>query len=237
MRKPNIRMIKENDAIIKMIQDAPTTWISTDWHAVKFDKQTKAISKREEYDAIKKACSVIKPDDVWIYLGDIIDSEIQRKETITEVLDCVNTEKRILLLGNNDRFESYDKWFTYVENVILLPEDHAVLSHCPIPNDEKINIHGHIHVHEPGYGTAGAYWKMYDIDPGNHVNAFTYPHKPVSLEALLKRKPSCYVQRIQGMRGKPYTQDLVNNEIHDYEILRKHYDKIEEDMRDAVLKG
>ena len=80
-------------------------------------------------------------------------------------------------------------------------------------------------------------YDMYDIDPDTHVNAFTYPHKPVSLEVLLKRKPSCYVQRIQGMRGKPYTQDLVNNEIHDYDVLRKHYDKIEEDMRDVALKG
>jgi calcineurin-like phosphoesterase family protein len=200
-------------------------WVSTDWHAVKFDKQTHAIGKRDEYDAIRKACSVINPDDVWLYLGDLIDSEVQKKAYLDELLSCIKTDNRILLLGNNDRWDDYSKWFTFVENTILMPDKRVVITHCPIPNKERINIHGHIHVHEPGYGTAGAYWRMYDIEPGNHVNAFTYPHTPILLDAIIKRKPSCFVQKIPGMRGKPYTQDLVNNEIRDYQVLGEHYDR------------
>lgn len=226
MTKNKIRLYKDNDAIIRMIDEAPKVWVSTDWHAVKFNKQTHETGKRDEYDDIMKACSCIGMNDVWIYLGDIIDSEIQRKETITEVLSCIKTDKKILLLGNNDRFDSYDQWFTYTMNTILLPDRHVVITHCPIPNDERINIHGHIHVHEPGYGTAGAYWGMYDIKPDNHVNAFTYPHKPILLEQIIRRKPSCYVQKIKGMRGKPYTQNLIDNEIRDYKILKEHYDRL-----------
>ena len=226
MTKNKIRLYKDNDAIIRMIDEAPKVWVSTDWHAVKFNKQTHETGKRDEYDDIMKACSCIGVNDVWIYLGDIIDSEIQRKETITEVLSCIKTDKKILLLGNNDRFDSYDQWFTYTMNTILLPSKHVVITHCPIPNDERINIHGHIHVHEPGYGTAGMYWGMYDIEPKNHVNAFTYPHKPMLLTQIIKRKPSCFVQKVVGMRGKPYTQDLIDNEIRDYKILKEHYDKL-----------
>ena len=224
MKKNKIQLIKENDAILAMIQSGSKVWVSTDWHAVKFDKKTHEIAKRKEYDDLRKACSVIGPDDVWIFLGDMIDSEVQKKAYITELLDCIKTDKRILLLGNNDRWEDYSKWFTYVANTILIPDKHVVLTHCPIPNDERINIHGHLHVRE--YDIPGAYWEMYNIKPGNHVNAFTWPHKPVLLSTLIKRRPNPYVQHIPGMRGKPYTQDLVNNEIRDYKILKEHYDRI-----------
>ena len=227
MEKNRIKLCKENDAIIDMIDVAPRTWISTDWHAVKWDKKTHEISKRKEYDDLKKACSVIGPDDVWIFLGDMIDSEIQKKSHIDELLDCIHTDKRILLLGNNDRWQDYSKWFTYVENTILLPDKHVVLTHCPIPNDERINIHGHLHVRE--YDVPGAYWAMYDIKPDNHVNAFTWPHKPVLLTALLKRRPNPFVQHIPGMKAKPYTADLVKREIRDYKILREHYDRIKQE--------
>ena len=227
MQQSKDKVCSTNDEILKLIEESPKVWVSTDWHAVKYDKKTGEISKRAEYDDIKKACSVIGPDDLWIYLGDIIDSEIQRKETLTEVIRFVKTDKRILLLGNNDRFPSYDKWFTYTVNTILLPEKHVVLTHCPIPNDERLNIHGHLHVRE--YDRPGAYWGMYGIEPGNHVNAFTWPHKPVLLGTLIRKKPNPFVQHFPEMHGKPYTRNLVNNEIRDYKILRAYYDEKNED--------
>lgn len=222
MRKPNIQLCKENDAILELMK-GKRVWVSTDWHAVKFDKQTHDIGKRDEYDDIKRSCHVIKPDDVWLYLGDLIDSEVQKKSYIDELLDCVHTENRILLLGNNDRWTDYTKWFKFVENTILMPEERVVITHCPIPNDERINIHGHLHVKE--YDIPGAYWDMYKIKMGNHVNAFTWPHKPVLLSTIMKWKPNPFYQDIPGMRGKPYTQDLINNEIRDYQVLREHYDR------------
>lgn len=224
MQQSKAKVCSDNDAILKLISEHKKVWVSTDWHAVKFDKETKGISKRKEYDTIREACSVIGPDDLWIYLGDIIDSEIQNKSILSEVMRFVKTDKRILLLGNNDRFRSYDKWFTYTVNTILLPEKHVVITHCPIPNDERLNIHGHLHVRE--YDKPGAYWDMYDIKPGNHVNAFTWPHVPVLLSTLIRRHPNPFVQHIP-VKAKPYTRNLIDNEVRDYKILRAYYDEKE----------
>lgn len=217
-------IIKRNDRIIKMISEAKTVWISTDWHYVKFDKKTHDIYVRDEFDDIMKACNVIKPDDVWIYLGDLIDSEIQKSSYLDCIDTYVRTKKRILLLGNNDRYKSYSHWFQETAYAILLPDKQVVLSHCPILNYEKLNIHGHIHVGEPGYGSAGKYWGMYDVAPDNHVNAFTYPFKPVTLASMLKKKPKAFVQEAD-IPGKPYTRDLLKETVREYQILHAHYGK------------
>ena len=216
------QIISGNDKILEMIKSSPRVWISTDWHYVKYDKQTKKIHVREEFDDIMKACSVIKPGDTWIYLGDLIDSEIQTTSHLDVIQRHVNTDKRALLLGNNDRFKSYSNWFDVVACTIMLPEDNAILTHCPIMNYEKLNIHGHIHVGEPGYAKAGMYWDMYDIIPENHVNAFTYPFKPVLLSQLLKRKPKSFHQHAD-IKGKPYTADLIKNTVYEYDVLRAYY--------------
>lgn len=215
-------IIKSNDHILEMMNQSKRVWISTDWHYVKYDKVTHKISVRQEFNDIMKACSVIKPDDMWIYLGDLIDSEIQTTSHLDVIDKYVATDKRVLLLGNNDRFESYANWFTETVHTVMLPEQHVILTHCPILNTEKLNIHGHIHVGEPGYGSAGKYWGMYDIVPDNHVNAFTYPFKPVLLETLLKRKPKQFVQEAD-IKGKPYTQDLIKKTEHEYSVLRAYY--------------
>lgn len=227
-----IRMARINDAILAMISSGTHVWVSTDWHAVKWDKKTHEIYKRPEYDDIMKKLRCITPDDVFIYLGDIIDSEITSAKYIDEIMKHVNTEKRILVLGNNDRQdpEYYGRWFTYVVNVILLPEERVVLSHCPIDTKEKIVIHGHVHEEkhklEPGYTWAGHYWDTYSIQTRNHVNAFTYPHHPIELSVLMRRKPNPFVQHVGGV-NKPYTADLVQQEHHDYKILREYYDRLE----------
>lgn len=218
-------IIEKNNKALGLIRNAKTVWISTDWHAIKYNKQTAEISPRKELKIIQRNCSCIKEDDLWIFLGDIMDSEVEKKSYIDAVLSCVNTDNKILLLGNNDRYESYDKWFTVVVNTILIPEDRVVMTHCPITNSELINIHGHIHFGEPGYGSAGMYWGMYGIKPSNHVNAFTYPFKPVSLQSLIKRTPKAYEQE-NTINAKPFTRQLVTDEIHDYKILRNYYDKL-----------
>ena len=222
-RRTKKEVISGNDKVLQMMKDAKHIWVSTDWHYVKYDKQTKKIYVRDEFNDIMKACSVIQPDDLWIYLGDIIDSEIQTTSHIDMINRYINTKNRVLLLGNNDRFSSYDNWFTVVCNTILMPEERVVITHCPIDNHEKINIHGHIHVGEPGYGSAGKYWEMYDIIPENHVNAFTYPFKPIQLKDIMKKKPKAFVQDAEGLHGKPYTFDLVHNEEYEYRTLCNHY--------------
>ena len=139
-RRTQKEVTSGNDKVLQMMKDAKRIWVSTDWHYVKYDKQTKKIYVRDEFHDIMKACSVIQPDDMWIYLGDIIDSEIQTTSHIDMINRYINTKNRVLLLGNNDRFKSYDNWFTVVCNTILMPEERVVITHCPIDNHEKINI-------------------------------------------------------------------------------------------------
>ena len=223
-KRDRSKIIKGNEHILEMIKDADKVWVSTDWHYVKYDKATGHISVREEMPDIMKACSVIGENDLWIYLGDLIDSEIQSRSHIDVLDKFVKARHRVLLLGNNDRFKSYADWFDEVACTIMLPEEKTILTHCPIPNTERINIHGHIHVGEPGYGRAGHYWDMYDITPDNHVNAFTYPFKPVLLSQLLKRKPKAFHQPTDN-HGKPYTEQLVKMTEYEYSVLRAYYMK------------
>ena len=230
---PKISLCKHNDACVEMIHASKKVWLSTDWHAIKFNKETTEITKRAEYDAIQKACSVIKPEDCWIYLGDLMDSEIESHRELDELLDCVNTQNRILILGNNDRFpgRDYEKWFQQVMNTVLLPEERVVITHIPIINDERINIHGHLHATkrgvEPGYTRTSFFWSKdgYGVPFKNHVNIYTYPHVPVLLSVAMKRKPEVFWDDPIG-RIKPYTRDLLDAETRDYRILRKHYDRL-----------
>ena len=66
------------------------------------------------------------------------------------------------------------------------------------------------------------YWEIYNVVPDNHVNAFTYPFKPILLSKLIATKPSALVQKAT-INSKPYTDQLVKNEIREYQILRAYY--------------
>lgn len=121
-------------------------WLMTDWHFIKYNKETRATYPRPGVQTIIKNCkSFIKPNDVLIYLGDICDGEIEKKDEIANYISQIPGIK-ILVRGNNDLFD--DKWyldhgFKYVTNKFIY--DGILFSHRPQDNNNKLNIHGHIH--------------------------------------------------------------------------------------------
>ena len=191
--------------------------ISTDWHFVKFDKVSKQIHMNPGVDSwISAVNQALKPGDIWIYLGDLIDSEID--EEAAEYLSLINrirATKKILLRGNNDRKpdEFYRSFFDEVGFVYVDNDTCTVLSHCPVRDRHGfINVHGHIHHGQPGYGDAGAFWEMYGITPDTgYINAFSWEPRPVSLEELLQRdRVADIVVAPRYSKPKPYTMQLID---------------------------
>lgn len=158
----------------------------------------------------------LNPGDTWIYLGDLIDSEIDEgASTYLKWINKINATKKILLVGNNDRkpSEFYRSFFNEVGLVYVDRDTHTVLSHCPVRDRHGwINVHGHIHHGQSGYDDAGAFWKMYGINPDDgYINAFTWEPKPVSLTELLQReRVSDIAVAPRYSKPKEYTANLID---------------------------
>lgn len=157
-------------------------WMSADYHSYKELKNGNTDVSRTE-DIIAMHNKYVKPGDYFVFLGDICESEFfdQDKTKILEyVKKCFNRLNgiKVLITGNNDtaKDDSFYKELGFVEiyKDMVETEDY-VISHKPIPNKGKLNIHGHIH-------GSKEYWGM---DAANHIDAyFGLYGQPVKLSFL-----------------------------------------------------
>lgn len=168
--------------IDKTIKNKHNVYCMTDWHLwLRNEKNKPACHKRNNFDEIIKNVKRIQPDDVLIFLGDLVDGEFEDKESLKNILLPMNF-KKILVVGNNDLFSPVfykSCGFDYVVRSFVW---HNVLfTHMPVKNDNDINIHGHIH----GYKT---YWVPYtnQIDVA-YLDGRT---EPVELQRVLKSQKS-----------------------------------------------
>ena len=168
--------------IDKTIKNKHNVYCMTDWHLwLRNEKNKPACHKRNNFDEIIKNVKRIQPDDVLIFLGDLVDGEFEDKDSLKNILLPMNF-KKILVVGNNDLFSpAFYKscGFDYVVRSFVW---HNVLfTHMPVKNDNDINIHGHIH----GYKT---YWVPYtnQIDVA-YLDGRT---EPVELQRVLKSQKS-----------------------------------------------
>lgn len=168
--------------IDKTIKNKHNVYCMTDWHLwLRNEKNKPACHKRNNFDDIIKNVKKIQPDDVLIFLGDLVDGEFDDKDSLKNILLPMNF-KKILVVGNNDLFSpAFYKscGFDYVVRSFVW---HNVLfTHMPVKNDNDINIHGHIH----GYKT---YWVPYtnQIDVA-YLDGRT---EPVELQRVLKSQKS-----------------------------------------------
>lgn len=161
-------------------------YITSDWHFFK-----NHYKREHNYVNTQKILSWcrqnIKPDDVFMYLGDIsfrYANEEDQKES-QRLLASIPGHK-ILILGNHDIMLGQDYFtgcgFHYVYNTLTWKN--IIFTHKPINMDvmpeEYINIHGHIHK-----------WKEYNTSDGQrNINVYPYyfDNKPVTLEYCLKNK-------------------------------------------------
>lgn len=168
--------------IDKTIKNKHNVYCMTDWHLwLRNEKNKPACHKRNNFDEIIKNVKKIQPDDVLIFLGDLVDGEFDDKDSLKNILLPMNF-KKILVVGNNDLFSPVfykSCGFDYVVRSFVW---HNVLfTHMPVKNDNDINIHGHIH----GYKT---YWVPYtnQIDVA-YLDGRT---EPVELQRVLKSQKS-----------------------------------------------
>lgn len=179
--------------IQKTLNDGNKVWLCTDWHLWMFDKKTRTVSKRSDFNAILNAYNrTVSPADLVIYMGDLADGECEKKKELAKVLNTLPGTK-ILVRGNNDLFDDQyylSNGFKYVTPKFVY--QNMLFSHMPAKNNNRINIHGHLH----NYKT---YWMPFtnQID----VAYLGARKKPVELNEVIKAQPE-YSKQIKEVPEK-----------------------------------
>ncbi len=195
--KPKYNTISEDEAMKLIEYNNP--WFSSDYHIFKeFRYDNGNWANNLEKDAklhtnkiIKMHQKYVQPDDVFVFLGDLCESELNGRpdyqEKLINICNKLNGIK-ILIKGNNDMMPNefyYKCGFVYVfDKPVYSTKYRCVFSHIPIDLDAEkldksfINIHGHLH-------GSRQYWNM---DPSRHIDV--YPemngNKPVKYSELIK---------------------------------------------------
>ena len=178
----------DNKAISKLINDTirngGKVYLAGDWHLwLREEKDKPECHKRSDFNTILNEANHVcdSNKDLLIYMGDLVDGEFQEKELLKQALLTLHM-RRIMVRGNNDTFDkSFYKscGFEYVVDSFVWND--ILFTHCPVKNNNDINVHAHIH----GYRT---YWLPYT----NHIDVGAYGgrKKPVELLWLLQKQPT-----------------------------------------------
>lgn len=167
--------------INEILDEAKDIWMSSDWHLYQTKRKnlfTKHNISNINEILIENQKLTVKSNDVFIFMGDMVDDEFINKEDLIRQIGGL-TGQKIWVLGNNDVFEEsfyHDCGFDYV--VKAFKWKNFVFTHCPIEcKDGYINIHGHIH-------GSRSYMK---INAKNHIDVYCdlHAYKPVHLDVAL----------------------------------------------------
>ena len=176
------------------ISNGGTVWLMTDWHLIRYNKNTGEFYERENAaDILEAAVSVVKEGDVVIFMGDLVDSECYSDYPVVALYRKLATicsvfkkaKKKYFLIGNNDTdtIQLYkDLGFDEVVPCILFRGD-IVISHMPFKcKDAKYNLHGHLHIGDPDLKYTCHYWSQYGVEKTRqHINVFNNERHPVDL--------------------------------------------------------
>lgn len=160
LKDPDVERKTFGNIIDKTLYNNNKVWLTTDWHLwLREEKGMPYCKKRSDFNKIiNNMNKKVKPNDLLIMLGDIVDGEFQNKEELKPVILSLPGTK-ILVKGNNDLFT--DKFYEscgFDKVVESFKWNDILFTHIPCdPTQHKcsINIHGHIH----GYKT---YWVPYN---------------------------------------------------------------------------
>ena len=177
---------KESSPIAALIRSTLNkghkVYLCTDWHLWMYDKKTKQKTQRSDFkQIINRYNDIVTDDDLVINLGDLTDGEVERKKELADVISQLKG-KKVLVRGNNDLYP--DDYYTSIGFKYITPKfiyDNILFSHMPQENNNRLNIHGHIH----GYKT---YWCPYtnQID----VAAVGGRKTPIDLNMIIKAQPA-----------------------------------------------
>lgn len=157
--------VEKKDTLMADIENI-NPWISSDYHFLgELIKGEEAIDSKT---IIKMHNKVVKPNDVFLFLGDITESEftlsLTRMREVGKLVKKLNGIK-IILLGNNDTSSEHvyhEMGFVEVYRTPIETKNY-IFSHRAIPTKGKLNIHGDNH---------GSKIYTNDIDPKNHIDCY-----------------------------------------------------------------
>jgi calcineurin-like phosphoesterase family protein/uncharacterized C2H2 Zn-finger protein len=173
---PKLIHLKELD---ELLDSARKVWIGTDYHLWNGHKDK---PQGADEKLIQNQIELVKDDDVFIYLGDLVDDTWTDKLKMRKAYRSLKGRK-ILILGNNDIFDEQvyrDCGFEYV--LESFKYKNILFSHFPTDLKEsgaEINIHGHLH-------WSGDY---FEYPYQNHADVYSihFGCKPVTLDFVLKK--------------------------------------------------
>lgn len=159
-------------------------YLGSDWHFSKWSKKQLILKYNNERnkDIIEKYKEIVKPNDVFIFLGDLTEVRDDNPTSVKMRINDIKTLPgiKIMIRGNNDyESDSYYKnelKFLVCEETLKIKN--AVFTHDPCKvTGNNINIHGHIHGERN-------YW---NCDSKNHVDCFSgvFDWYPVDLKSLI----------------------------------------------------
>lgn len=213
--------------ISKLIDDTLKSghkiWLGSDWHLwIKDRNNPRKCNKRINFDQIINEVNKADPDDLLIFMGDLVDGEFKNKEELKATIKDIGPKNKIMVRGNNDLFDTNfyrSCGFKYV--VYRFIWNDIVFSHPPIEHNHKMNIHGHLHFNYKDRKRKQSYWVPYN----NHVCVFDENGKLQELKDVMKSlneyKKHIRVdeKRVEEMRDKCakgiFEQALISY-IYDY---------------------
>lgn len=171
---PTPGMLDKHGSIFEVAEQSDA-WVSADYHFGKYLRKEGEEAERlkaEEEKIIELHNAKVGKDDLFLFLGDISESEFgdeYRPEAMEYVIKQVSrlNGRKILLTGNNDTCDNafYKKCgFEDIFRRDKISTDSVIYSHFPtnLMNGDKINIHGHIH---------GSY-NYFECNPENHIDCY-----------------------------------------------------------------
>lgn len=201
-------------------------YLTSDWHFFKnhYKKEANYVNTQKILTWCRQN---IKPDDVFMYLGDIsfrYANEEDQKES-QRLLASIPGIK-VLILGNHDMMLGQDYFtecgFHYVYE--RLDWQNIVFTHKPIPMEmmpeDFINIHGHMHK-----------WTEYNTTDGQrNINVYPwfFDNKPVTLDYCLKHVDKL----IKDNKRSNWTQMGESAEYRDIEDLDINLETSRSNLKD-----
>lgn len=230
-----------NDATLEDILDNTGNkhiYLSSDWHIMKY-KYTKERNPVNTTEIVKWCKNNIKPNDVFIYLGDLAYRYANQHDSdeIKEIYKSLPGIK-VLILGNHDIMQGEEFYkncgFDYIFNEFLYKN--ILFTHRPVDMILRgyitgLNIHGHIHTLSNDYDF---------IHPDRNVNVYpaNYNNKPVTLDYILNHINKLTKDNAPNGRTDGLTEsaELIRNFLQDNINLLEAVNKDPEDRETVYLK-
>jgi len=159
-------------------------WFGSDWHLWIYNKDTKKIEKNPNFNKIiSNYQKNIKEDDIFIFLGDLVDDEFNDLNKLKEVISNLNGYLKILILGNNElQPESFYNEIGFDYIFYAYQWGRFTFSHMPLDKyNSQFNIHGHMHQYKD--------YNYQNVTYNNHIRIYTgdYDNKPINLKQIITK--------------------------------------------------